>query len=191
MAASTSPKAACNCGFLGHVVEVVKINVRESRPIFSNRVQGRFDNPLSRFDIGERSPEVHQREMAERIPQFFVKLRRLGIAPEGLGSVRVVDRGRRADEIGGGPFDEQGKPGRGRQLRIVAAKCRPDLRSFDDLVPGRPHFDFAPVPPEETVGDDAVLFRADACRQGDLAGTRHARKRVRDPRREAPLAESG
>ena len=62
------------------------------------------------------------RKMAELVPQFAVKFRRLRVTPERFGTVGIVDRRRRADEIRVGPLDQQRKPGCRRQLRVVLAQ---------------------------------------------------------------------
>ena len=104
-----------------------------------------------------------QREMAELVAQLAVHFGWPRVAPEGFAAVGIMDRGRRADQIGVRTFAVEREPDGGFEVLIVLTEDVPDLRRGNAIVPSGPHFDLLFVAPEESVGDDAVLI-------GKLAG---------------------
>ena len=101
-------------GALGGVFQVRQVQIEEVRAKSACGVDRRPGDPLGGLDVGQRPPEMLQRKMPKLIPQFAVQLARLGVAPQLLGAVRMVDGRRHADVIRAAAFAEHRKPdGRG------------------------------------------------------------------------------
>ena len=98
-----------------------------------------------------------QREIAEALPESGVERLRVRVAPHRFGAVRVVLRGREADEIGRGVLRLEKEPGRGAELRTAGLEPIPDPRGAVDGVWADPHLEMVRVAIVDAVGDDAVL----------------------------------
>ncbi len=127
--------------------------------------------------------------MIQLVAQRAIHFGRLRVAPQRFGAVGIVDRRRRADQIGAGPFGQQAEPGGRGQRFIVLVQHVPNLRPLDHVVPGRPHFDLVLLPPIKSVGHDTVFPRHFAGRHVGLHRAGDAGKAGHQVGRVAPLGQ--
>ena len=143
--------------FLGRVIEMGKVDEEE---VWAQRAEchgGRSSNPLRTFDIGQRSPEMLQRKVPQRLHEIAVQHLRFRVTPQRLAPVRMMDGRRHAHIVGTTPLGEHGKPYRRPARRIEFVEPIPDLRRFNDFVAGGPHLHFVPIAPIEAVGDHTMV----------------------------------
>ena len=152
---------------LRRIIQMRQIDIEEIRPLLAGGDDCRIDNPRGAVDVRQRSPKMFQRKIAQPITQLAIHFRRPRVAPERFAAVGIVNRRRRANQIGIAPFDVQRKPNGGFQRLVVLRQNIPNLRRQNAIVPRRPHFHLLLVAPIKSVGNHAMLI-------GQLAG-RHVR----------------
>src|SRR5262245_26861062 len=96
-----------------------KIDVEKVRAVLAGRDDGGIDNPRGAFDVGQRSPKVLKRKVAQRVAELAIEFSGACVAPERFAAVGIVDRGGRANQIGAGPFAVKREPDGGFELVIM------------------------------------------------------------------------
>ena len=165
-----------------------QVDQRERRPLRVVDVARAVGDPAARREVGGRTPELEERELAQASVQLVAKLGGLRVDVGDLPPVGGVHRarrhrpGRRAVHVV--PPEEL----RARERRVPPLGRLPDLLPGDQPVRLAPEPDLRQVAEVPAVGDDAVVPRQEP---GDERGLHGAGDRRQDRAERARRALAG
>ena len=109
------------------IIQMWQIDIEEIRPLLAGRDNRRIDDPRGALDIRQRPPKMFQWKIAQFVAQLTVHFRRPRVTPERFAAVGIMNRRRRANQIGSATLRVQRKPNRRFQRLIVLRQNIPNL----------------------------------------------------------------
>ena len=158
------------------VVEVRQVGQRQRGRARLHHVQRGARDPVRGGDVGERPPELEQREPPEPRVELVVQLGRMGVMIGDLAPVGRVHRARRRGPLGGGVHVVPPEHLGAGEARVPCAPRLPDLLAGDEPVGLAPQQHLAQVAEVPAVGHRAVARGHQPRQQGGLRGAGDGRR---------------